>query len=317
MKCFVTGAAGFIGSTLSEKLLSIGHSVIGVDCFTDYYDIELKKKNLLNLHAQKDFKLIEKNILDVDLASALDGVDVIFHQAAQAGVRASWGGYFSIYTNLNVLGTQRLLEACKGKGITKFVYASSSSVYGDTPDIPMKETSYLQPVSPYGVSKLAAEHLCYLYYKNFGIPTVSLRYFTVFGPRQRPDMSFNRFIKATLLDKKISLYGDGEQTRDFTFISDIVDANIAAMERGEGGSIFNIGGGVRVSMNQVIEMLEEVMGKKMTIDRQATQKGDMRHTYADTTMAQEKLLYQPKISLKEGLTKEVAWLKELIGDTPK
>jgi len=312
MKCFVTGAAGFIGSTLSEKLLSIGHSVTGVDCFTDYYDIGLKKKNLLNLSAQKDFELIEENILDVDLESALDGVDVIFHQAAQAGVRASWGSDFSIYTSLNVLGTQRLLEACKARNITKFVYASSSSVYGDTPDIPMKETSYLQPVSPYGVSKLAAEHLCYLYYKNFGVPTVSLRYFTVFGPRQRPDMSFNRFIRATLLGEKISLYGDGEQTRDFTFISDIVDANIAAMERGEGGSVFNIGGGVRVSMNKVIEMLEEVIGKKMTIDRKETQKGDMRHTYADTTMAQKKLLYRPKVSLKEGLKKEAVWLKELI-----
>jgi len=316
MKCFVTGAAGFIGSTLSEKLLSLGHSVIGIDCFTDYYDIALKKKNLLSLSTQDKFELIEENILDVDLESALSGVDVIFHQAAQAGVRASWGSDFSIYTNLNILGTQRLLEACRGNGVTKFVYASSSSVYGDTPDIPMKETSYLQPVSPYGVSKLAAEHLCYLYYKNFGIPTVSLRYFTVFGPRQRPDMSFNRFIKATLLGKKISLYGDGEQTRDFTFISDIVDANIAAMERGEGGSVFNIGGGVRVSMNQVIDMIGEVLGKEITVDRQETQKGDMRHTYADTTLAQKKLLYQPKVSLKDGLTKEAAWLKELINSNP-
>jgi len=311
MKCFVTGAAGFVGSNISGKLLSLGHEVLGIDCFTDYYDIRLKKRNITDLIKNDAFELIEKNLLDVNLSSILDDVDVVFHQAAQAGVRASWGDDFSIYTNLNILGTQALLEASKNKKIKKFVYASSSSVYGDVAEIPMKETSYLQPLSPYGVSKLAAEHLCYLYFKNFAVPTVSLRYFTVFGPGQRPDMSFHRFIKATLSGEKISLYGDGEQTRDFTFISDIVDANIAAMEKGEGGEIFNIGGGVRVSMNDVIKMLEEIMEKKIIVDYQNTQKGDMRHTYADTTLARTKLGYSPKVSLRDGLVEEVRWLEEI------
>ncbi len=312
MKCLVTGAAGFIGSSISERLVSMGHEVVGVDCFTDYYDIDLKKKNVEKLLSNKLFTLIDKHILDINLTEVLKDVSVVYHQAAQAGVRASWGEDFSIYTELNILSTQRLLEASKEASLKKFIYASSSSVYGDIAEIPMKETSYLQPLSPYGVSKLAAEHLCYLYSKNFGVPTVSLRYFTVFGPRQRPDMSFNRFIQATLRGEKISLYGDGEQTRDFTFISDIVDANISAMEYDGSGDIFNIGGGARISMNQLIGYLGEIMGEEVKVERQKEQKGDMRHTYADTSLAREKLQYKPKVSVKEGLEAEVRWLKKVL-----
>jgi UDP-glucose 4-epimerase len=209
VRSLVTGTAGFIGSTLTEELLKKGHEVIGIDCFIDYYDRSLKENNMSSFIAHENFTLIEENLNYLDLKELVKDVDYIFHQAAQAGVRSSWGEDFEIYTHNNIMGTQRLLEAAKESKIKKFVYASSSSVYGDTDKLPMQETNRLQPVSPYGVSKLAGENLCYLYYKNFNVPTVSLRYFTVFGERQRPDMAFHIFIKAILQDKKLTIFGDG------------------------------------------------------------------------------------------------------------
>jgi len=309
MKCLVTGAAGFIGSHISEKLIELGHNVIAIDCFTDYYPRTIKESNIVGLRKNGRCTFIDENLLKVDLNKLLKGIDIIFHQAAQAGVRASWGKDFNIYIDNNILATQMLLEAARKSKIKKLIYASSSSVYGDIKDIPMREDSPTLPISPYGTTKLAAEHLCQLYHKNFGIPAVSLRYFTVYGPRQRPDMAFNKFIKAMLSDKEIAIYGDGKQTRDFTYISDAVDANIAAMESKETGKTFNIGGGSRVSVNKVIEILENIIGEKARTAYTEKQKGDMKDTVADISRAQKLLGYKPKVKLEEGLKKEVEWLK--------
>jgi nucleoside-diphosphate-sugar epimerase len=312
MKCVVTGAAGFLGSHISERLISMGHEVIGIDCFIDYYPRAMKERNLHQLHACSQFTFLEQSLLEVDFAAVLAGVEYIFHQAAQAGVRASWGGNFAIYTENNIRATQRLLEACKNRPLQRLIYASSSSVYGDVTEFPMRENMYLQPISPYGVSKLAAEHLCYLYWKNFGVPTVSLRYFTVYGPRQRPDMAFHKFLKAIHTGDDIHIYGDGEQTRDFTFCADAVDANIAAMTKGASGGVYNIGGGSRVTVNHVLALMEEVTGLQPKVAYTATQKGDVRHTYADTGRAQHDLGYQPKVDLKEGLRQEDEWLQTVL-----
>jgi len=259
-----------------------------------------------------NFTFIEKSILDIDLKELLKDIDYIFHQAAQAGVRASWGEDFEIYSDNNIMGTQKLLEAAKENDIKKFVYASSSSVYGDTDNLPMKETNRLQPVSPYGVSKLAAENLCYLYYKNFNVPAVSLRYFTVFGERQRPDMAFHIFIKAILEDKKLTIFGDGKQSRNFTHVDDIVKANILAAESDVKGEIFNIGGdGERVVLNDAISLMEDIIGKKANREYQSVVKGDVKHTAADCSKARKILNYNPQLSFKEGLKREIDFLKEL------
>ncbi|MFN2378418.1 MAG: NAD-dependent epimerase/dehydratase family protein, partial [Candidatus Binatia bacterium] len=225
---------------------------------------------------------------------------------------SSWGEDFRIYSDNNVYATQRLLEACRGGSLAKFVYASSSSVYGDTEDLPMRETSMPRPVSPYGVSKLAAEHLVWLYWKNFGLPTVSLRYFTVYGPRQRPDMAFHRFIRAVLEDKDIVLYGDGEQSRDFTFVADIVAANIAAAASPSRGSVYNLGGGSRTTVNEVIATIGRLVGREPRVDRREVQKGDVRHTAADTSAARLEIAFSPRVSLDEGLARQVAWQVELL-----
>lgn len=310
MQIVVTGAAGFIGSSLSEKLLALGHEVSGIDCLTDYYPPEIKRQNIEEALKNPRFSLIERDILEVDLPKLLDGCEVIFHQAAQAGVRASWGQSFETYTNNNVLATQRLLEAAKELPIKRFVFASSSSIYGDAQNIPVTEKEPTRPISPYGVTKLAAEHLCRLYHKNFGVPAVSLRYFTVFGPRQRPDMAFHRFIKAMFSDKPISVFGGGEQTRDFTFIEDIVAANILAMEKGSDGSAYNIGGGSRITLNDAIALLEGIIGKKAKRDETASKKGDVLHTWSDTTLAQTELGFNPQYDVEKGLRKEVEWLSD-------
>jgi len=299
-----------VGSTLAERLVRDGHEVVGVDCFTDYYARAVKEQNLALLRSGPRFSLLEADLVTMDLATALGGVDVVFHQAAQAGVRASWGKTFETYVHSNVLATQRLLEAVKTAGtVRRFVYASSSSIYGDTRDLPMRETSLPQPYSPYGVTKLAAEHLTELYRNNFGVSAVSLRYFTVYGPRQRPDMGFHRFISRLLRKEALPIYGDGEQTRDFTFIDDIVDANVAAGTCPGVEGVYNVGGGSRVSLNHVLETLADVSGVSARIDRGPDQAGDVRHTYADTTRARDKLGYAPKIDLREGLTRMVAWAR--------
>jgi len=311
MKALVTGVAGFIGSTLAEKLLASGATVTGIDCFTDYYARSIKERNLAGPKAHDAFTFVERPIADADLPSLLDGVTHVFHLAAQAGVRKSWGRDFQVYTVNNIEATQLLLEACCGRPIERLVYASSSSVYGDLVDIPMREDALPQPVSPYGVSKLAAEQLCYLYHVNFGVPTVALRYFTVYGPRQRPDMGFHRFIRAGLRHEPITLYGDGEQTRDFTFVADAVAATFHAGVRGVPGAVYNIGGGSRVSINHVLDIIGGLLGSPLTVRREPAQKGDMRDTYADTSRARRDIGFAPSVTLEQGLEAEVRWLSSV------
>ena len=311
MKALITGVAGFIGSTLAERLIGEGAEVVGIDCFTDYYARAIKERNLLGPQASKNFRFVESRIQDVDLTTLLGDRTHVFHLAAQAGVRKSWGRDFEIYTVNNIEATQVLLEACTRAKIERLVYASSSSVYGDHTPMPFREDAMLQPVSPYGVSKLAAEQLCYLYHANFGVPAVSLRYFTVYGPRQRPDMGFHKFLRATIDGTPITVYGDGEQTRDFTFVADIVSATSAAARRGVPGRVYNIGGGSRVSVNQVLEMIARVSGRQPLVTVDPVQKGDMRHTYADTSLARADLGFAPTVGLEQGLAAEYQWLTEL------
>jgi nucleoside-diphosphate-sugar epimerase len=312
MKAFITGVAGFIGSTLAERLLRQGADVTAVDSFTDYYPREIKERNLAQLLQQPRFRFIESRVQDADLASLLADRSHVFHLAAQAGVRKSWGSDFSVYSTNNIEATQILLEACLGLPIERVVYASSSSIYGDNVVLPMREDALPQPVSPYGVSKLAAEQLCYLYHVNHGLPTVSLRYFTVYGPRQRPDMGFHIFLRAAVLGTPITVYGDGEQTRDFTFVTDAVSATIAAATRGVPGRVYNIGGGSRVSINQVLDMIGRVSGRRPVLRGDPVQKGDMRHTYADTSRARADLGFTPAVGLEEGLAAEHKWLTEIL-----
>jgi len=309
MKALVTGCAGFIGSHLVDKLFKQGYEVVGIDCFTDYYSREIKEANIANALNHKNFEFCEDDLLDRD---TYPEVDYVFHEAAQAGVRASWGKSFEIYTRNNIEVTQGLLEFYKEHKIKKFVYASSSSVYGDA-ELPMKENSLLKPVSPYGVTKLAGENLCYLYWKNYNVPTVSLRYFTVYGPRQRPDMAIHKFVKAILNEDKIEVFGDGTQTRDFTFISDVVDANILAAATKIEGVVFNVGGGSRITVNELIKLLESATEKNAKIEYVEKQKGDVGDTLADTSKISNKLNLKPEIKIEEGLKRFVEWYKKQIG----
>ena len=308
MKALITGVAGFIGSHLAARLLADGASVIGVDCFTDYYPRPIKEANLAVNAAASGFHFVEDRLQDADLDELLDGVTHVFHLAAQAGVRKSWGRDFQVYTTHNIDATQRLLEACVGRPLEKLVYASSSSVYGDDAEIPMRESQVPRPLSPYGVTKLAAEHLCHLYAANHGVPATSVRYFTVYGPRQRPDMAFNKFLRAAIAGEPIAVYGDGLQTRDFTFVADAVAATVGAGLRGVPGRAYNIGGGSRVSLNDVLALIERIVGRPLEITRGPAQKGDMRDTYADTSLARTDLGFAPTVSLSEGLTAEYHWL---------
>ena len=307
--CLVSGAAGFVGSHLCRRLLNAGCRVIGVDCFTDYYERSLKEKNLDELKNNRDFSLVEADLAAIaSLNLESEGIKWIFHQAAQAGVRASWGEEFSLYTHHNVLATQRLLEWARLNQPERLVYASSSSVYGDTGKLPMHEEDLPAPMSPYGVSKLAAEHLCNLYRQNYSVPAVSLRYFTVYGPGQRPDMAFNRFIRAIKAGEELVVYGSGEQTRDFTYIDDIVEANLAAaLADGVEGRVYNIGGGSRISVNGVLELLGSLTGMEVKVRHEAVQAGDPPHTFADTGRAKKELGYKPRVALEEGLRRMLAW----------
>ena len=313
MKALVTGTAGFIGSHLSERLIEAGHEVVGIDSFTDYYARSIKETNIASLTKRGRFRFIESSLSQANFDDVLDGVTHIFHLAAQAGVRKSWGADFTVYTELNIDATQCLLEACVNRPLERFVYASSSSVYGDTVPIPMLETARPAPLSPYGVTKLAAEHLCMLYHANYNVPAVAVRYFTVYGPRQRPDMAFHRFLKAILHDEPLYLYGDGEQTRDFTFVEDAVAATIAAAEHGSHGSIYNVGGGSRVSMNEILNVMAQCTGKTPDVRREETQRGDMRDTFADTTRARTDLGFTPRVILRDGILAEYQWLTSLSG----
>ena len=308
MKALVTGAAGFIGSHLSERLLGEGATVIGIDCFTDYYPRPRKEANLTRLCSTSGFTLVEKPLAEADLPALLDGVTHVFHLAAQAGVRKSWGRDFRVYTVNNVEATQILLEGCVGRPLDRLVYASSSSVYGDDVTLPMREDARPQPVSPYGVTKLAAEQLCYLYHVNHDVPAVSVRYFTVYGPRQRPDMGFHRFLRAAMRDEPVPLFGDGHQTRDFTFVADAVTATVSAATRGTPGGVYNIGGGSRVELLDVFELIRRVTGKPLQIECSEAQRGDMRDTYADTTRARADLGFAPTVTLEQGLRAQYDWM---------
>ena len=306
----VTGVAGFIGSHLAERLLREGHRILGVDAFTDYYPRAVKMANLGHLLDEPGFRFVELDVAQAELGAIVAEADFIFHQAGQPGVRASWGKEFDVYLECNVRATQRLLEAVKDSSrLRRLVFASSSSVYGQSPDLPLREASLPQPFSPYGVTKLAAEHLCALYHVNYGVPTVALRYFTVYGPRQRPDMGFHRFIQAALQDRPILVYGDGEQTRDFTYVADAVEANWLALGPGAVGQVCNIGGGSRSSVNQVLGTLEEILGHTIRREQRPQQPGDVRHTWADTARAREVLGFSPRVPLREGLTRQVEWLR--------
>ena len=307
----VTGAAGFIGSNLCRRLLRDGNSVTGMDCFTDYYPRWMKDKNLDDLIGRERFQLLEQDINETDCRRLLERHDIVYHLAAQAGVRASWGSSFMAYTRYNIEATQRLLEAAKNSPLKKFLYASSSSVYGSCPDLPMSEQSQLYPYSPYGVSKLAAEHLCSLYFRNYGVPTSSFRFFTVYGPGQRPDMAFHKFLKSVLEERPLTVFGDGSQTRDFTYIDDIVEGLISAVSRSMPGEIYNLGGGNRKKLFDVFPILEKVCKKEFRLQSQAQQKGDVTDTCADIRKAREHLGFSPKTSLEEGLELEWKWIRKL------
>jgi nucleoside-diphosphate-sugar epimerase len=305
VNALVTGAAGFIGSHLCRHLLSHGEGVRGVDCFTDYYPARFKYANLAPLLSEPRFRFVEADLHDANLRAMLDGVDVVYHLAGQPGVRPSWGRDFTHYLRQNVAVTQRLLEAARHHPLRRFVYASSSSVYGDAESYPTPESARPQPRSPYGVTKLAAEHLCELYRANLGVPTASLRFFTVYGPGQRPDMAFSRLVSAALDGGTFELYGDGSQTRDFTFVEDIVRA-LRDVARSDFCGVANLGGGSRTSMNEAISIIEGLCGP-IEVTRTATQDGDVRHTSADIEVAETGFGYAPRVSLEEGLRAMAAW----------
>ena len=307
MIALVTGAAGFVGSHLSAALLDDGAEVLGVDAFTDYYSRLRKEQNLAHLRGRPGFSFLEDDLSEAPLAPLLDGVDCVFHLAGQPGVRASWGPDFVQYVRHNIAATQRLLEASMLHPLRKFVFASSSSVYGDAEAYPTPESLRPQPVSPYGVTKLAAEHLCEVYRTSFGVPVASLRLFTVYGPRQRPDMAFSRLVAAALAGEEFEVYGDGEQTRDFTFVGDVVQAMRDAAVSDWCG-VANIGGGSRTSLNAVLDIVSDLCGELRVVRRpQAT--GDVRHTAADTSVAQAAFGYRPRTSLPEGLAAMVTWAR--------
>ena len=314
MKCLVTGCAGFVGSHLTEALLARGDHVVGIDALVPFYPVWMKQRNLAPLLEHPHFTFVEGDLATMDLKPWLEDVDVIFHLAGQPGVRDSWGPQFQAYTRNNVTATERLLHAAVGASLKRFIFAGSSSVYGDSPEMPWREDTCPQPRSPYAITKLAAEHLCRSYHLDFQVPTVVVRFFTVYGPRQRPDMAFHKFLKAAWLDEPIPLYGNGKQTRDFTFVSDIIAGTLAAAEReGAVGQVFNLGGGSRIVLLELLELVREVTGKPVRIQKLARQAGDVRHTWADISRSRQVLGYEPAVSLEEGLRQEYAWIQQMYG----
>jgi nucleoside-diphosphate-sugar epimerase len=300
-RVLVTGCAGFLGSHLCEALLASGHAVTGMDCFTDFYPRALKEANVAGLRRTPGFRLVEADLALAPLTPLLADVSTVFHLAAQAGVRNSFGGGFGAYLHHNVRGTQRLLEAAAERGTTAFVYASSSSVYGDQDVYPAREDAALRPVSPYGATKVITEQLAGAFWRSQGVPVVGMRYFTVYGPRQRPDMAFSRFLSRAVSGQRLQVLGDGRQVREFTFVDDVVRATIAAAERGERGSVYNIGGGHPVSVLEAISMLEELLDRPLEVEHLDASPGDPRRTEADVTRAVRDLGYEPATPLADGL----------------
>src|SRR4051812_6983164 len=310
----VTGAGGFVGSHLVDTLLARGDTVVGIDCFTPYYDPDAKRQNLEPAQDHGAFTLVEADLRDADLMPVLDGVDTIFHQAAQPGVRLSWSDGFGEYASHNVLATQRLLEAARDAEVRRVVYASSPSVYGNQERYPTVETDLPRPYSPYGVTKLAAEHLCGLYAENWGLHTVALRYFTVFGPRQRPDMSIHRLCEAALAGEVFPRFGDGEQVREFTYVADIVAANLAAAEADVASGWFgNIAGGGEITLNGLVELVEDCAGAPVKIDQQPARPGDARRNGGSTERARVALGWEPRVSLRDGVAQQLEWHRARAG----
>jgi UDP-glucose 4-epimerase len=308
----VTGAAGFIGSHLCEALLLRGDQVVGVDCFTAYYPRQLKEANLSSLREYSGFSFHPVDLSEAPLAPLLMGVDGVFHLAAQPGVRGSWGAPFEVYNRNNILATQRVLEAAAHAGV-KVAFVSSSSIYGDAAVYPTPEDVAPMPLSPYGVTKLACEHLAGAYGRSTGVPVVVLRYFTVYGPRQRPDMALARIVRALLQGLPFELYGSGEQSRDFTFVSDAVEAGLSAMDIAPAGAVYNVGGGTETSLNAVIETLEELSGQKLALERAAAATGEARRTSADTTRIRRELGWAPRVSLVDGIGAQLEWAATQLG----
>jgi UDP-glucuronate 4-epimerase len=308
-RALVTGCAGFIGSHLAESLLADGHEVIGVDCFNANYAAAEKRANLIVCASYDRFRLITADLACVDSTSLLDECDVVFHLAAEPGVRSSWGRRFTRFLRHNVVATQKLLEAAARTPQRRFVYASSSSVYGDSPPLPTPEDTTPAPLSPYGVTKLAAEQLCQLYHANHGVDAVALRYFSVYGPRQRPDMAFRRFCHAVVDRAPIVVYGDGGQTRDFTFVADVVAATRAAATVAPAANrVYNVGGGSRMSLSAALEVLAGIAGRPLDVRREGREPGDVRDTGADIRRARDELGFTPKTDLEAGLRAEFEWV---------
>jgi UDP-glucuronate 4-epimerase len=309
MRALVTGCAGFVGSHLVESLLADGVSVLGIDSFLSNYEAAEKHRNLEVACDSDDFVLRVADLASADLRDVVEGCDVVFHLAAEPGVRTSWGERFDSYVRNNVLATQRLLEAMKEQPPTRFVYGSSSSIYGQAERLPTPESALPRPYSPYGVTKLAAEHLCQLYHGNHGVPTVMLRYFSVYGPRQRPDMAFHRFCRAAIEERPLSIFGAGDQIRDFTFVADVVRATRSAAQAPRAvGEVYNIGGGSQVALTHAIQLLEEFAGHPFAVERTEAQPGDIRATGADISRARADLDYEPSVRFEDGLRAEFEWM---------
>jgi len=304
LRALVTGAAGFIGSHLAGALLSRGYEVIGLDNFSTYYEPGLKRANIAAALRHPRFTLVAEDVATADLDPLLDGTDVVFHLAGQPGVRSSWGSGFSAHLRQNLLVTQRLLEALVGRPPVPTVVASTSSVYGENEGGPLTEDAPLRPLSPYGMRKAAAEQLIDVYRRDRGVPVVCLRYFTVFGPRQRPDMAFQRFVRALEDGTPICVFGSGHQVRDFTYVDDIVAATIAAV--GAPSPVYNVGGGTPVSVNEVIELLQELTGKKGQVSYEGRARGDVHRTWADTSLLRKEVGWAPRTPLVDGLAAQIA-----------
>ncbi len=308
MRALVTGAAGFIGSHLVDELLARGWEVRGIDCFTPYYDRSHKELNLSEAAGNPAFELVPVDLSSAALRPLLADVEVVFHAAGQPGVRRSWAEDFESYVRHNVLATQRLLEASRHVPLHRFVFSSSSSVYGNDGRFPTSETDDTRPFSPYGVTKLAAENLCLSYAANWEVPVVSLRYFTVYGPRQRPDMAVHRLIEAGLSGSPFPLYGSGDQQRDFTYVGDVVAANVAAAgAEVELGSAINIAGGESISMTAVIEEVSALLERPIQVERRTRQPGDVRRTRASIELAEQVLDWRPSTSREQGLRRQIEW----------